>query len=124
MHSTDCFWFHIYCYNIFTNGRRNIIEILQENFNFKCSLEDLIVTDDYVHIVCVICRTVVQTRAIRTPLEVEAAEVTNHHQTRRKQLLNTTASHQVIVVGWHPPTQLTVSQSCSVRMPQHLLCLS
>lgn len=37
-----------YCYNIFTNGRKNIIEILQQNFNFNCSLEDLVVADDNV----------------------------------------------------------------------------
>ena len=46
--STDCFLFRIYCYNIFTNGRKNIIEILQKNLNFKCSFEDLVVADDNV----------------------------------------------------------------------------
>lgn len=76
------------------------------------------------HLATSLLKTVVQTQAIRTLLEVEAAEVTNHHQTRRKQLLNKTASHQVIVAGWHPPIQETVNQSCSARMPQHLLCLS
>lgn len=44
----DCFWFHIYCCNTFTNGRKNIIEILLGNVNFKCSLEDLVVADDNV----------------------------------------------------------------------------
>jgi len=48
MQFTDCFWFHSYCYNIFTNGRKNIIEILQQNFNFNCSLEGLAVADDNV----------------------------------------------------------------------------
>ena len=48
MQSTDCFWFHIYCCNIFTNGRKTIIDILQQNFNFNCSLEDFVIADDNV----------------------------------------------------------------------------